>query len=124
MLIVNDDCFILMGLKERFKSHFNIFSAENGYAAIREFQKKGKNYFAFIIMDINMPIMGGIEASQKIYDLLRDRHVQSHISRSWENDDEVITKMIAYTSDLSEIAINDIMNRGKFNNILYSLSDS
>ena len=124
MLIVNDDCFILMGLKGRFKSHFNIFTAENGYAAIRQVRKKCKNFFAFIIMDINMPIMGGIEASNNIYDYLHDRNVSSLFSRSRGNNEEVTTKMYAYTSDLSEIAIQDIMKKGKFNNILQSLSDS
>jgi CheY-like chemotaxis protein len=124
MLLVNDDCFILLGLKGRFRKHFNISTADNGYAAINQVQKKGKNFFSFIIMDIHMPIMGGIEASNKIYDFLNDRNVQSQISPGKNLNNKVLTKIFAYTSDLSEMAIQDIILRGKFNDILYSLSDS
>ncbi len=124
MLLVNDDCFILLGLKGRFRKHFNISTADNGYAAINQVQKKGKNFFSFIIMDIHMPIMGGIEASNKIYDFLNDRNVQSQISPGKNLNNKVLTKIFAYTSDLSEMAIQDIILRGKFNDILYSLSNS
>jgi hypothetical protein len=48
-----------------------------------------------------MPIMGGIEASNKIYDFLHDRNVQSHISRSKDRNIEIFTQMFAYTSDIS-----------------------
>ncbi len=64
-----------------------------------------------------------IEASNKIYDFLHDINVQSHLKKSRDIKNEVITKIFAYTSDLSESAKIDIVDKGKFNDILYSLSD-
>ena len=46
--------------------------AENGYEALCKVQKNGKNFYDLIILDINMPIMGGIEALNKIHQFLNE----------------------------------------------------
>jgi signal transduction histidine kinase/ActR/RegA family two-component response regulator len=69
LLIVDDEQMIqetLKGMLE--KLNYRVFFAENGQQAVNVYKSKGKEIDA-ILMDIQMPIMDGVEAAQKILEL-------------------------------------------------------
>lgn len=64
-LIVDDNIFNLVVLEGTLKEKFN-FDCEramNGVEAIRAVEDQGSPYYKLILMDINMPIMDGISAT-------------------------------------------------------------
>ena len=74
VLIVNDDAGLLMILETIFKSTLrvkakNIQRATNGQEA---YDMAIQQQFDLIVMDLNMPIMGGYEATKKIKDYFVD----------------------------------------------------
>ena len=44
----------------------DIETAENGQEAVEAFEKRGEGYFALILMDVQMPVMDGYEATRLI----------------------------------------------------------
>ncbi len=48
------------------QSEMNITLANNGLAAVKMIEQKGKDAFDLVLMDINMPVMDGYTATQKI----------------------------------------------------------
>ena len=42
-------------------------------------KEKGKNYYKAIVLDINMPIMDGIDACNKIYSFLQEECLISNM---------------------------------------------
>eukprot|EP00347_Sterkiella_histriomuscorum_P019508 403341364 len=63
-LIANDEVFQLMIIMRVFQqSNFIVDDAENGLVAVNKSKIK---HYDVIILDLNMPIMGGIEACKKI----------------------------------------------------------
>lgn len=54
------------------EDEFNVDIAENGLVAYELVKKKGRKYYKAIILDINMPIMDGIDACNQIYQFIRD----------------------------------------------------
>ena len=50
--------------------------ANNGYEAYMNVTSKGRNYYDVIILALCMPIMDGIETSNKIQDFLYKAKVQ------------------------------------------------
>jgi osomolarity two-component system sensor histidine kinase NIK1 len=80
VLIANDNYFALKGLVALLKSFFTIVDeVDNGLEALEMVKKKQKYFYDAIILDINMPIMGGIEASNKIHQYLKNEHFQSFL---------------------------------------------
>jgi CheY-like chemotaxis protein len=68
VLIVNDEIMTQIIIKAILEKSFkippeNIIMVENGKQAI---VKAVENQFDLIIMDLNMPVMGGFEATKKI----------------------------------------------------------
>ena len=49
----------------------NLTVAEDGLQAVRMFQEKPEGYFDAILMDIMMPVMGGLQATEKIRSMER-----------------------------------------------------
>lgn len=46
--------------------YFKVEIAENGLVAFQMVKKRQRHYYSAIILDINMPIMDGLEAYDKI----------------------------------------------------------
>lgn len=67
LLIANDTDFLLMGYTEQLKVHFNVFKALNGREAVIHFDAKDLDFFSVVILDVNMPLMGGIEVARHIH---------------------------------------------------------
>ena len=66
-LLVNDDPFILFSAKQTLSRHFTeVDSKMNGKLAVDAVLARGPFYYKVIILDINMPVMDGIEACIKI----------------------------------------------------------
>ncbi len=65
ILIVEDDGFVAEALKDAVTGEGTVDTAENGRQALRMI---GRNYYAAILSDVDMPVMGGIE--------MRDRAVE------------------------------------------------
>lgn len=67
VLIVDDDEGSRETLADIFEAKgYESEKAKDAYEAIEKFRKKG---FDFVIMDIKMPGMSGIEACEKIYEI-------------------------------------------------------
>jgi response regulator RpfG family c-di-GMP phosphodiesterase len=63
-LVANDDPFQLDYISTVLSQYFNeVDQAENGFVAFKFVQEKRRSTYDLIILDINMPIMGGVEAS-------------------------------------------------------------
>ncbi len=71
--MANDDPFILFSTSQALSRHFTlVHSVENGKLALEKFMEKGTFYYQAIILDINMPVMDGIETCIMMLDLMRD----------------------------------------------------
>ncbi len=70
MLFVNDESFAQLAYINQFEPHFEITTAENGLKAVNIVKEHPRDYFQIIILDINMPIMDGFEACDRIYEYL------------------------------------------------------
>ena len=49
--------------------------AEDGAEAVRMLKEKGPGYYDFVLMDIQMPVMNGYEATKAIRKMYPDRHI-------------------------------------------------
>ena len=54
------------------EDYFTVEIAENGLKAVQTISNMQRDYFDAVILDINMPIMGGYEACSLIYAYLND----------------------------------------------------
>jgi response regulator RpfG family c-di-GMP phosphodiesterase len=75
ILFVNDCPFMLKGFSSLLKKFFIVEKAYNGLEAFNKVKDHPKNYYDAIILDINMPIMDGVEASNKIHAFLEDQNL-------------------------------------------------
>jgi CheY-like chemotaxis protein len=55
--------------------------AENGYSAYEMVKSKPRTFYEVIILDINMPIMNGIEAYDKITMYLEEKNITATLSK-------------------------------------------
>ncbi len=70
MLFVNDESFAQLAYANLFEPHFEMTTADNGLKAVNIVKAHPRDHFSIIILDINMPIMDGFEACDRIYEYL------------------------------------------------------
>lgn len=119
VLIVEDNCVNRKIIKRMIsKAGFSVDMAENGFKALELCQKRAQegNEYVAILMDIEMPFMGGLEATQKIRNELqlrtpiialsahalveiRDKALQVGV-------DGFVTKPFSYKTLVDEISIH------------------
>ena len=88
MLLVNDEPFLLLGFSQQLANHFQVYTAENGFEAIKLVQSRPLDYFAAVILDLSMPIIDGYEASINIYNYLNESQknilqTEKPLNRHW-----------------------------------------
>ena len=66
MLLVNDQPFLIDCYLLQLEQYFDIEVAENGLQAMQILQSHDVYYFNVIMLDINMPIMNGFEACERM----------------------------------------------------------
>ena len=59
---------------------FNVDLAENGKQAYDLVLQKGSSFYSAIVLDINMPIMDGYEACNKIHAIIEEECLIAHMS--------------------------------------------
>jgi len=82
-----------------------VFTAENGFEAVKIVSEKPSDYFVAVILDINMPIMDGFEACIQIDKILNESGEVLPISkpvkyRHW-NARKSRTLLICLSADIS-----------------------
>ena len=55
-----------MGFRLQLEPHFRVFEAKNGQEALDQIDKEAPGFFSVVLLDMNMPVMGGIETAQLI----------------------------------------------------------
>ena len=66
MLVANDEQFLLQHFQAVLEDFFEVHVAENGVQALQMVKNEVFNFFDIIFLDLNMPIMDGWEACQRI----------------------------------------------------------
>jgi CheY-like chemotaxis protein len=101
VLIVDDNIaniFVIKSLLKKLNVPFD--TAGNGKEAIEKVMEKGKTgNFTLILMDINMPVMNGIEATVLLNQHMRDQEIPS-------------IPIVALSAQGDESIINSAMNAG------------
>ena len=69
-MVANDDIFLLQMIEGTLEDDFQVEVAENGLQAFELVKKHGRAHYKAIVLDINMPIMDGIDACNKIHSYL------------------------------------------------------
>ena len=66
-LLANDNPFLLEGYKQGLAPHYDeVITAQNGREAVDIVKSRARTYFSVIVLDIEMPIMNGMEAMKRI----------------------------------------------------------
>ena len=87
VLIVEDNLLNQRVLKKQLSKHYDVFTADHGGEAL-EFLKTTRHWTGnkssgstvdVILMDLEMPIMGGLECSRTIRDLQKAGRIRGHI---------------------------------------------
>lgn len=90
------------------REDFEVMVAENGLQALQIVASHSVDYFDVIVLDIDMPIMDGKEACQRIHQYLHKKltkfpeHVlDSNQVKQYEEDVVTQTMLYALTADIS-----------------------
>jgi PAS domain S-box-containing protein len=110
ILIAEDDDFNFIVLDELLKmSNINVIHAKNGKEAIKLFNDH-KNVIDIVLMDIQMPIMNGYEATNEILKIDKDAKViaQTAFAMSNEKNNSIENGFIDYITkpiDIDELTL-------------------
>lgn len=104
ILIVDDDLLNRFALKTLLQlSNFDVLNrtvlVENGKLAVQEVQKRNLNTFKLILMDINMPLMDGFEATRLIVE-------------HFDKKNYTLPTIIGLTGDQDQMTINQGFQSG------------
>ena len=66
MLVANDEQFLLQHYSMLLEDYFEVHVAENGVQALQMVKNEVGHFFDVIFLDLNMPIMDGWEACERI----------------------------------------------------------
>jgi CheY-like chemotaxis protein len=102
-LLVNDEEFLIYVYSKQLENKFSVFTAQNGLEAVQIVCAHPTNYFAAVLLDINMPIMDGFEACKHIYNYLNTPSgnlVTLQKRKSWKKRPSR-TLLYALTADVS-----------------------
>jgi len=120
VLVANDDSFLIAAYSQFIEDKFNFIvdRAENGLQAFDLVKQKGALFYDAIVLDINMPIMDGIEACNKIYsflhgeDLIKNMQLRKGMEEPTQNlietHGKVPAKIYALTADTSDSSLAHI----------------
>lgn len=96
--------------KEKLKGlGFNVDLAKNGQEGIDKFINSEINYYSYILMDIQMPIMDGYEATRRI--------------RKSNREDSKSVKIIAVTANSFVDSENEVLNSGMNAHLIKPVSE-
>ena len=72
--------FLLNAYAKMIRVYFKVYKAENGLEAYEILKDKPRHYFDAVILDIQMPIMDGFQAGQKMCEYLNSTNLVSIVS--------------------------------------------
>ena len=113
LLFVNDESFVLTAYLNQLEMDFDVIIAENGLQAVNIVKQHHRNYFDVIVLDINMPIMDGYEACDRIYE---------HLCGSESLNDLRILKKLKSEHDFKLNSINEIKPVGNCPVLIFALT--
>ena len=111
--VIDDELLNHMAVKTMLKnfdlSFYFAYDGQKGFDVIKNNMNNCQycSYFKAIVMDFNMPIMGGIESAAKILELLKERKEQ--IDDCTDKHDILIVGFSAYTD---EVTVNEALDAG------------
>ena len=67
VILANDNTFLLQGFSAQLReANLDVETVEDGIEALELLKRDGLNYYDAVILDINMPKMGGIQTAIQI----------------------------------------------------------
>lgn len=91
-LLANDEPFLLLSFSQQLERHdILVTTVDDGLAAVQAVLDNPVDHFSFIILDINMPMMNGIEACKRIVNRFKTQRSSKEICYNprarFESDD-------------------------------------
>ena len=103
--IVDDNStnrFILRGMLSQYKNIYTIYEAEDGLQAVELIRRRlssAKNSHILVFMDLNMPVMDGIEATTKIREMDQNQRVKIIMVTAFTSEKFRIAAQVAGAKD-------------------------
>lgn len=98
LFVEDNEINMIIGMEKLKGLGFNVDLAKNGQEGIDKFINSEINYYSYILMDIQMPIMDGYEATRRI--------------RKSNREDSKTVKIIAITANSFVDSENEVLNSG------------